>query len=209
MSDDGLLTPLGTGFGTGAGLIIAIGAQNAFIITQGLKRQYALTVAGICTGIDVVLIIAGVLGMGALINRSALLLQAALWLGALFLLWYGTRALHSALQAHSLHADRRGVSGQRQAVLTSLALSLLNPHVYLDTVVLLGSIGGQFPPTGQLAFIAGAGAASSLWFFSLALGARQLAPLFARPLAWRVLDTLIWLVMWAIAAMLLHKALFG
>ncbi len=198
-----LPTPFFTGLATGAGLIIAIGAQNAFVLSQGLRREYHWPIAGVCGLIDTLLIAAGIAGMGALISSSPVLLKLVTWAGALFLLWYGWNALKAAINPGSLEASKRQFSDLRSALLTTLALSLLNPHVYLDTVVLLGSIGGRYPEEGRYWFGAGAALFSFIWFFCLSLGARWLAPLFRSPMAWRVLDGLVCLMMWTLAALLL------
>ncbi len=199
--------PFLTGLATGAGLIIAIGAQNAFVLSQGIRREYHWPIAGLCGLIDALLITLGIAGMGVLISDSPLLLTLVTWGGAAFLLWYGANALRSALKTGSLEVQTRGLSSLRGALLTTLALSLLNPHVYLDTVILLGSIGGRYPDEGRYWFGAGAALFSFIWFFSLSLGARWLAPLFQKPLAWRILDGLVCLMMWTLAALLLSDAL--
>lgn len=192
-----------TGLATGAGLIIAIGAQNAFVLSQGLRRQYHWHIAGICSLIDTLLIAAGVAGMGALISSSPQLLNIVTWAGGLFLLVYGGQALRAAIRPEHLEASQRKFASLRAALLTALALSLLNPHVYLDTVVLLGSIGGRYPDQGRYWFAAGAALFSFVWFFGLSLGARWLAPLFRSPMAWRMLDLLVCLMMWTLAGLLL------
>jgi L-lysine exporter family protein LysE/ArgO len=191
-------TAFGRGLGLGAGLIVAIGAQNAFVLRQGLRREGRLAVALVCTGCDALLIALGAGGFGALIARAPLLTRAAAWAGALFLLLYGLGAFRRALRPGSL-AQEAPPATRGGLVATAFALSLLNPHVYLDTVVLVGGLAAQYPPRPRLVFAAGAMTASALWFFALAYGASALAPLFRRPLAWRVLDTGIGLVMWAIA----------
>lgn len=196
-----------TGLFTGAGLIIAIGNQNAFVLSQGLRRQHGTASAALCATIDMVLIIVGVLGMGIVIAQHPLIMQLALWGGALFLAGYGFRALYSAFSPEVLAADTGSVMTLKTALLTACAVSLLNPHVYLDTVMLLGSVGGQFDQQGQLGFIAGASSASVAWFFSLALGARILTPLFKKPAAWRVLDLLVCGFMWSVAATLIRQGL--
>jgi len=191
------------GMGLGGGLIVAIGSQNAFLLRQALKREFVLTCIAICILCDVVLIAAGVAGMGQLIVEAPALL---LWLkiaGAVFLGWYGLRAARSALQPGALElGEAESVPNRRAVVLAMLAFSLLNPHVYLDTVILLGSIGGQQPGNGRVFFAWGAMMASVAWFSSLGLGARYLAPVFTRPVAWRVLDGSIAIVMWSIAVSL-------
>ena len=187
----------------GAGLIMAIGAQNAFVLRQGLLRRYVFVCALICALCDMVLISAGVAGMGGLIAAHPALLALAKWGGALFLAYYGARSAVAAFKTQALDAAPQGASGYAAAIAMAFSFSLLNPHVYLDTVVLLGAVGGQQPGDGRIEFALGAMSASVLWFFGLAYGARLIAPLFARPIAWRVLDALIAVVMWVLAASLL------
>lgn len=192
------------GLGLGGSLIVAIGSQNAYLLRQALKRQYVLACVAICVLCDALLIAAGVAGMGGLISNAPALL---LWLkigGALFLAAYGWRAARAALHPAAMTPDAETAAApSRRAVLAAmLGFSLLNPHVYLDTVILLGSVGGQQPGAGRLAFALGAMLASALWFGALGFGARYLAPLFARPLAWRLLDAVIAVVMWVIAVSL-------
>ncbi len=198
-----MLAPYLQGLGLGAGLIVAIGAQNAHVLRTGLQRRHvALTVAA-CIAIDVLLICAGVAGMGALIERSPLLLAAARWGGVLFLAAYGARAFARALGRSSMAVSRaREMPSATAALGAVLAVSLLHPHVYLDTVVLLGAVGGQQPEGGGRWFAAGAATASTLWFLSLGFGARLLAPWFARPAAWRALDAGIGVVMLVLAGLL-------
>lgn len=201
------------GLGLGASLIIAIGAQNAFVLRQGLLRSHAVAAAAVCVAIDWTLIILGALGFGALVTRFPALTAVAAWGGAVFLTVYGVLAFRSAINPGALHAqtpDGMREGGTLSAVLgTALAVSLLNPHVYLDTVVLLGGVASQYPPQERVAFVLGAGVASSLWFFGLALGARLLTPIFERPVAWRVLDVVIGCIMWSIAASLVYGQLAG
>ncbi|HPQ95145.1 MAG: amino acid transporter [Thiothrix sp.] len=187
------------GFGVGAGLIIAIGAQNAFVLSCALRNQHAWLVAGICILIDIILITAGVWGLGSLIQRSSLLLALARWGGAAFLFLYGLLAFRRALQPESLNTERLKPLTARTAVLTATGISLLNPHVYLDTVVLLGSIGGQLPGKASSWFALGAYLASISWFLGLVWGGRRLAPWFADPRSWRYLDMGVGVVMWSIA----------
>ncbi|BBB25917.1 LysE/ArgO family amino acid transporter [Amphritea japonica] len=202
-----LPTPFFTGLATSAGLIIAIGAQNAFVLSQGVRREYHWPIAGLCSFIDAVLIVLGIAGMGVLIGQSEVILQIITWGGALFLFWYGANALRSALRSEALDLSESQFSGLQSALLTTLALSLLNPHVYLDTLVLLGGIGGRYPEGDRYWFGAGAALFSFVWFFSLSLGARWLAPLFRNPLSWRVLDGLVCIMMWTLAGLLLSDNL--
>jgi L-lysine exporter family protein LysE/ArgO len=192
------------GFGTSAALIVAIGAQNAFVLRQGLRRAHVLPVVLVCALSDVLLIGLGVAGLGALVLQSPLLLQLARWGGAAFLIVYGLLAARRALgPQHRLAVDGAASTDLRAALLACLAFTYLNPHCWLDTVVLLGSISSQQPAGTRAAFGGGAMLASLVWFFALGYGARLLAPLFERPIAWRVLDGTIALVMGAIALSLL------
>jgi L-lysine exporter family protein LysE/ArgO len=204
-----LLTSLATGFALSASLIIAIGAQNAFVLRQGLAREHAGAVALFCAASDALLMTAGVLGMGQAIAAMPALAHAMAAIGAVFLAAYGTRALLRAWRPGALHAGAAAPQRSRAQVLAqAAAFTLLNPHVYLDTVLLVGSVGAQQPPGAlRAAFLIGACAASFAWFFGLAYGARMLAPWFERPAAWRVLDALIGVTMWALAAWLLRSAL--
>jgi L-lysine exporter family protein LysE/ArgO len=188
------------GFGTGLSLIVAIGAQNAFVLRQGIRREHVAAVALLCSVADAVLILAGVTGIGTLVERAPVALDVVRWAGAAFLLGYAVLALRRAVRPGELHAATGGAPvGLRPVLLTAAALTFLNPHVYLDTVLLLGSIANQHGRDGRWVFALGATAGSLLWFFGLAYGARRLAPLFARPSAWRVLDGVIAAVMAAIA----------
>lgn len=198
-----MLTYFLKGFGLSAGLIVAIGAQNAHVLKSGLRREHVGMTVAICIACDIALIVAGISGMGALVRDNPALLGAVRWGGAAFLAWYGLRALRAALDGDALHIERKtSVLSVRQAALTVLTLTLLNPHVYLDTIVLLGGIGAQQPDAGRPWFMAGAAIASAVWFASLGFGARLLAPWFARPLAWRLLDAGVACVMIGLAASL-------
>ncbi|MES2901682.1 MAG: LysE/ArgO family amino acid transporter [Pseudomonadota bacterium] len=190
-----------SGLGLGAGLIMAIGAQNAHVLRTGLRREHVGLTVLVCIVVDASLIALGVAGMGSAVQASPLLLGLAKWGGAAFLLWYGLRSWRAVFASESLQlgqdAPRASV---RQALLSVLALSLLNPHVYLDTVVLLGAIGGSFPAPQRVSFAAGAMCASVLWFSALGFGARKLSPLFARPRAWKWIDGLAGTTMLALSA---------
>lgn len=188
-----------------AGLIIAIGAQNVFVLAQSLRREHHLPVAALCVLCDALLVAAGVFGLAALLAQSPLLLSIARWGGAAFLLWYGSLALRRALHPQALLQDRdSGPRSRRAVLLAALAVTLLNPHVYLDTVLLIGSLGAQQPVPG--AYALGAASASLIWFFSLALGAAWLAPWLARPATWRLLDLSVAAMMFAVAWQLLAHA---
>jgi L-lysine exporter family protein LysE/ArgO len=192
------------------GLIVAIGAQNAFVLRQGLRREHVGSVVAFCAVADALLITAGVLGMAqALGDRPALARALALG-GAVFLAVYGWRALQRARLASALDVNESGQSLSRGAALAqAAAFTLLNPHVYLDTVLLVGSIGAQQAPPLQGWFAAGASAASLLWFSALGFGARWLAPWFARPRAWQVLDALIGVTMWVLSLLLVRHVVNG
>jgi len=194
------------GLALGASLIVAIGAQNAFVLRQGLARNHTFAVALTCVLCDVTLIAAGAIGFGRLVERFPSAASLAAWGGAAFLAFYGALSARAALRPQALHAESPAEHGTLKttaaAIGTTLAISLLNPHVYLDTVVLLGSVAAQYPPGPRAAFALGAMTASTVWFFGLAYGARLLEPLFAKPVAWRVLDAGIALIMWSIAVSL-------
>ncbi len=197
-----MMTSFLPGFLLSLSLILAIGAQNAFVLRQGLQGQYVFWVCLLCGLSDAILIAAGVAGFGTLAEHIPWFAPLMRYGGAAFLIWYGARNLISAWRGGEvLEAARGGPRGLGATVLTVLALTWLNPHVYLDTLVLIGSVSAQYPD--RLAFAAGATLASVLFFFALGYGARVLAPLFARPRAWQVLDVVIGLTMWAIAAKLL------
>ena len=193
----------------GGSLIVAIGAQNAFILRQGLLRQHVFILCLICALSDAALIGLGVAGLGAIISGSALLIALVTLGGAAFLAVYAVMALRRAISPLALEAARTAPGSLKAAVLTCLAFTFLNPHVYLDTVLLVGGLSGRYEGTSRLAFALGAMSASFLWFFGLGYGARVLEPLFARPSAWRVLDGLIALVMAALSVSLLTRFFTG
>ncbi len=193
------MIPFFQGFGIGAGLIIAIGAQNAYVLAQGVKKQHQWIIPLICSVCDAVLILAGAAGVGAFIAKHPHLASYAAKGGALFLFWYGARSFISVFKKSTLEKEGQVQSSLKTVVFTTLALTLLNPHVYLDTVVLLGSISGQFEGINRYIFATGACTASFLWFFSLSLGGGLLEPLFRHPLSWKILDLSIWLIMWTLA----------
>lgn len=194
-----------SGFLLGASLILAIGAQNAFILRQGLLRQHVFVLCLICAASDALLIAAGVAGLGTLIATSPRLIMAVTVGGALFLFAYALMAFRRAMHPEALHAAQKGEGSLKAAIAACLAFTFLNPHVYLDTVVLLGSLSASFEGAARMAYGAGAVVASFVWFFGLGYGARLLQPVFARPAAWRVLDILIGVVMAAIGFGLLAR----
>lgn len=198
-----------SGFALGGSLIIAIGAQNAFILRQGLIRSHVFVVCLICALSDALLIAAGVGGLGTLVSQSPMLIAAVTLGGALFLAAYSAMAFRRAWKPSAMVAGAPQGMPLKSAVMTGLAFTFLNPHVYLDTVVLLGSLSAAHQGNARLAYGIGAAVASFVWFFGLGYGARYLAPLFARPSAWRVLDLLIGLVMALLAIGLLVRFFAG
>ncbi|MDU4253809.1 LysE/ArgO family amino acid transporter [Pseudomonas sp.] len=184
-----------------AGLIIAIGAQNAFVLAQSLRREHHLSVAALCVLCDAILVSAGVFGLAKILAENPTLLAIARWGGVAFLSWYGVKALRRAIAPEAMSdATQTGPRSRRTVLLAALAVTLLNPHVYLDTVLLIGSLGAQQAAPG--AYAMGAASASLLWFFTLALGAAWLAPWLARPATWRLVDLMVAVMMLGMAAQL-------
>lgn len=197
------------GLGMGASLIMPIGAQNAHVIRTGVAGRHVVLTVATCILIDVALIALGMSGFGALIERSPALLLAARWGGAAFLLWYGVRCLSSCWRGAA--APDAGNGGQAAATASRalgivLAMSLLNPHVYLDTVVLLGAVGSSLAAGHRVSFAAGAMTASLLWFSVLGLGARRCAFVLARPAVWRAVEAFTGATMLALAVLLLLES---
>ena len=204
-----MLAPALAGFVTGGSLIVAIGAQNAFVLRQGLLRQHVAAVVLVCALSDVVLITAGVSGIGAVVDRAGWVVDVVRWLGVAFLLGYAAASLRRALDPRAMEAGGMAAPNepQRAVVTKAVALTWLNPHVYLDTVLLIGSIaathsGGSPAVDGRWLFAVGAVLASVLWFSGLGYGARVLAPVFARPRAWQLLEVAVAATMVAIAVKL-------
>lgn len=195
------------GFLLGAGLIIAIGAQNAFVLTQGLVRQHIFVVTSICFLSDAALIAAGVAGFGSFVRQFPTLITVVTAAGAIFLFVYGVIAFNRARNPQRMETGAGGSTSPATAVLTAIMLTWLNPHVYLDTVLMLGGISARYDGATSLAFGAGAALASFVWFYGLGYGAALLAPLFAKPAAWRVLDAAIGVIMWGIAGSLVLSLL--
>ena len=192
------------GFSASGGLIVAIGAQNAFVIRQGLLRRHLLLTALLCASIDALLILLGVLGFGPLISAYPLCIELSKYFAVIFLLFYGGVSLKSALRPKCLKdAKEQRLISAKKTLFLLLALSLLNPHVYLDTVILLGSIALQQPPQSQIYFALGAISASFIWFFTITYGSRLLAPFLSKESSWRIIDSLIALTMWGIALSLM------
>ncbi len=191
------------GFVLSLGLIVAIGAQNAFVLRQGLRREHVGVLVLACSLSDAVLMAIGVAGLGSLIGNSVWLARGLAAIGMAFLLLYGLRSLKQAMHPGSLEAAQGPALSLRAALMQLAAFTLLNPHVYLDTVLLVGSVGAQQPDaSARVAFVSGAASASVLWFTALGYGARWLSPLFARRRAWQVLDVVIGLMMIALAVSL-------
>ena len=194
------------GFAIGLSLIVAIGAQNAFVLKQGLKKQAVFWVCFVCALSDSILVVLGITGFATVIQLYPELVGFAKWAGAVFLLWYGLQHAIQAFKSNqSLHAGSQNEIQLSKIIMVCLALTWLNPHVYLDTVVLIGSISTQFEQT-KLYFTLGVITASWFFFFSLGYGARVLIPVFANPKAWKVLDVVIALIMWSIAISLMMTA---
>jgi len=198
------------GFVLSLGLIVAIGAQNVFVLTQGARGHRPWLVAGVCTACDALLIFVGVGGVGLAAAQNPLASSLLALGGVLFLAVYGLRALKNALRGESLGLDSEAQKASLKAiVLTALGVSLLNPHALLDTVVLIGGLSARLDAPGRFSFGLGAALASGCWFFSLSLGGRLLAPVLRRPVAWRVLDALVCLTMWGLAVGLGRDVLGG
>ena len=206
-SSELILPVLLQGLAISFGLIVAIGAQNAFVLRQGLRREHVGSVVFFCAAVDAALITAGVFGMAEALSDRPEWARALALLGAVFLAWYGFKALQRMRHPAQLQASEGGENLSRlNATVQAAAFTLLNPHVYLDTVVLVGSLGAQQPEPLQIWFVVGASLASATWFSLLGFGARWLAPWFAHPKAWQVLDGIIGLTMWLLAAMMLRHA---
>lgn len=192
------------------GLIVAIGAQNAFVLRQGLRREHVGSIVLFCALADAILIILGVMGLGELLGQSPLLTRGLALVGALFLATYGTQAWRRARRPGASLVVAGGAQISRRAALgQAAAFTLLNPHVYLDTVLLVGSVGAQHLLPLRWVFTAGAVSASALWFSLLGFGARKLAPWFSRPRSWQWLDGLIGLLMWSLAILLIRYVIAG
>lgn len=193
------------GLGTGLGLIVAIGAQNVHVLRHGIRGDRVFAVLAVCILSDVVLITAGVYGLGRAVLAAPSLLLVARWAGAAVLTGYAVLALRRAIRGEHVDVTPGTTSRSLGAlVATTMALTWLNPHVYLDTVLLLGSVAASKGPDLRWAFGIGACLGSVIWFTALGHGARLIRPLFARPAAWRVLDTLIAVIMVAMAISLMR-----
>jgi L-lysine exporter family protein LysE/ArgO len=193
-----------TGFASGLALILPIGAQNTFVLRQGLKRQHVGLIVLICIVCDTLLVAAGVAGLGAVMGSTPWLLNLLRYGGAAFLLFYAFLAARRALRPSATTDTQTNSSlTATAAAVTTLGFTLLNPHVYLDTVLLLGALGGREPEGLRPAFVAGSASAAAVWFTGLGYGARLLTPLFAKPLTWRLLDGVVAVVMFTLALTLL------
>jgi L-lysine exporter family protein LysE/ArgO len=186
---------------TGLSLIIAIGAQNAFVIRQGLTKKHVFLVVAICAISDALLILLGVAGLGALISGLPWLLEIIRWFGVAYLTWFGIRSIRSAFKTQTLDASGAQSASAKTVVLSVLGFTFLNPHVYLDTVILLGSIGNQFGQD-KWWFALGGAVASILWFSSIGFGAKAASRFMSKPVFWKVLDLVIAAVMFGIAILL-------
>ena len=201
------LSPFATGFALSAALIVAIGAQNLFVLRQGLKREHVGAIVLFCGSADAILIASGVGGMGAMLAAVPQLTQVLALGGAAFLGWYGIAALRRTGTAGTMTVAGGGGTTLGRAIAATAGFTFLNPHVYLDTVLLMGTAGSAQPPALRPFFVAGAICASFAWFLMLGYGARLLAPVFARPMAWRVLDALVGITMLTLAGSLISRAM--
>jgi L-lysine exporter family protein LysE/ArgO len=186
---------------TGLSLIIAIGAQNAFVIRQGLTRKYVLMTVLFCIASDIILMAAGVAGLGALILQVGWLLEVLRWFGVAYLLWFAYGSIRSAFKNDSLKADGNHSGTRKQVLFSALAMTWLNPHVYLDTVILVGSIANSFKENAWF-FGLGAMTGSVIWFFAIGFGAKAASSIMSKPLFWKILDLVIASIMATIAGLL-------
>ncbi|ERB64987.1 LysE/ArgO family amino acid transporter [Vibrio coralliilyticus] len=195
------------GFGLGASMIIPIGAQNAYVLNQGIKRNHHLTTATICSVLDVIFISLGIFGGGAVLSQNETLLTVVTLGGIAFLTFYGLLSVKSAMQTNKASESKRQVveRGRRAVILGALAVTVLNPHLYLDTVVILGSIGGQFEGQDRVSFALGTIMASFVWFYTLSIGAAKLGPTLSRPRVKQGIDITVAIMMFTIALMLINE----
>lgn len=188
---------------TGLALIVAIGAQNAFVLRQGIRREHVGVVVLVCLLSDALLILAGTAGIGVIVEKVPVVLEILRWGGAAYLIWFAVQSVRSAFSPTSLTPEKPRSKGS--VLTTTLALTYLNPHVYLDTVVLLGSLANQQGPDLRWVFASGAVVGSIVWFSALGYGARALAPVLDRPRAWQIVDLVIAAVMLALAVSLILR----
>lgn len=200
-----IFSPFATGFALSAALILAIGAQNLFVLRQGLKREHIGAIVLFCASADAILIGAGVAGLGTLTHLVPHLADALALAGALFLGWHGIAAFRCMTASEAMVVTGQGGVTLAQAMAATAGFTFLNPHVYLDTVLLMGAAGSAQPAALRPLFVAGAASASFAWFVTLGYGARYLQPLFARPAAWRVLDAIVGVVMLTLAGSLVMR----
>ena len=196
-----------TGFAMSAALIMAIGSQNLFVLRQGLKREHVGSVVLFCGGADAILIAAGVGGVGAILRAVPQLTLALMIGGALFLTWYGVKAFQRMMSPGVMSVSAQEGVTLGRAMAATAGFTFLNPHVYLDTVLLMGAAGAAHAPALRPAFVAGAATASIAWFAALGYGARILTPLFSRPTSWRILDAIVGITMFALAASLVARVI--
>ncbi len=204
-----MILPLLIGLGSGLSLIVAIGAQNAFVLRQGIRREHVLPVVLICGVTDAMLELLGVAGIGLIVERAPIVLEVVRWGGVAFLIWYAWSAARRAMRPEVLVAGAGGETSLKKTVLACLAITYLNPHVYLDTMVLMGSIGNAQGDPARWWFVAGGAIASIGWFFVLGYGARALTRFFATPRSWRILDGVVAVTMLVIAARLAFGGIAG
>ena len=190
-----------SGILSGLALIIAIGAQNAFVIRQGLQRQHVLTVVLFCATSDALLIAAGTAGLGKAIESAPEVLEIVRWFGVTYLIFFGLKSLRSAFRHNTLTLEQGNLVSRKRTILTVLGLTFLNPHVYLDTVIFLGSIANQFP-ADKWFFSAGAMTASFLWFFFIGFGSKMAARFMVKVIFWKVLDLAVAIIMFTLATYL-------
>lgn len=189
-------------------MIIPIGAQNAYILGQGINRNHHLLAATLCILCDITLILAGIFGAGALINSSEWLMLLITWGGVIFLSLYGVLSFKSVIKnMYEVSRNKVSLKPKKIVIATTLAVTLLNPHVYLDTVMILGSVGGQFKDNAQLAFAGGTIIASIIWFYGLATGAAKMGPFLSQPKVLRLIDFIVGCIMWFIAFSLYQRSL--
>ncbi|PNQ53927.1 amino acid transporter, partial [Vibrio agarivorans] len=197
------------GFGLGASMIIPIGAQNAYVLNQGIKRHHHLTTATICSLLDTVFIFLGIFGGGTLLSQNKMLLSLVTLGGIIFLTAYGLLSLKSAFSSGQASTSKKDIAtrGRKAVILGAFAVTVLNPHLYLDTVVILGSIGGQFKSEERLSFAIGTIMASFVWFYTLSLSAAKLGPTLSKPRVKKGLDVAIACMMFTIAFVLISELL--
>ncbi len=205
-----MFTTLAKGFVITLGLIMPLGAQNSYVLSQSIKKNHHLTAATVCIVCDFLLMSLGVFGGGALIASNDLAYQVITWAGVIFLSVYGAMFFRDAINAQAVEAAKSAAPSKRKVVIfTTLAVTLLNPHVYLDTVVIIGSISGQYQGDDKYIFWLGTILASLAWFYALSLGAAKLSPWLAQAHVQRAINLIIAVIMWVIAYSLIKPLLFS